>query len=798
MTNIKRYRDAYASMIVAVYEPLILKWVAETTVAVVAAEAARYAGTSSLLPGGGNSPASASVQTLIASGAPGFAEAVPASGGPTTAQATYDIEATAEAGGFELLDERAFAERTPIVSGPGVATRLLAKNPGDVAKKLAKDLNKVFLALDTIPGSEARDLLVTEQGKYFAKEIAHKIVYWPAPTMVMEMLSPLGIAHFYRQHYFNLDEGVGPIEEAFTIAPLETLEVLYETTRRQIHEELLETGVETVSESATEQHNLEELSDKVSSMVQRDSSAAMSASASYSAPMWQVSVSGSVSLSESSQRGREEASRRLKEFTKRASERITKTFTLRARTVDELTTNATTRRVIRNDAAHPVNYGLRRVLRRVRVKVQDLGPRLVWQLYVKNPGDGLARSRFVHFAPAQTITTPNIPPGMSPRPVGGTETGSAVCALNFRLQGTQSVATNKPEEPSDYKGQPFIKLAIAVPPDRSLSAVVIDSMTDVGDPNPENDQGEPAPTRYHTLKHDPTTKLTEIEIDIRAADSMSVNVNYTYLWEPSQGALEEWEKQRQAAVKALEEFTKKDEFAKAFEREKAQITELSRINPRPAVDLRREERYEVMHRLVARVFSTVSKPADPTPLEIETFQRLFDVEAIFSYTHPSWWRPRYIRDGPLLPLQPYEITAEADPAPMGRSLGWIMQLDGDQRRNEFLNSPWARVCVPIRPSREAEAVDWLAAYVEGKTGFDFKSTTSPLKNLVDEITTFRKNERALGVDGPDYVEVDSVVAGSTQGPLKPESIYPVVDEFDVTVPTDGFVYDELKIIEPTP
>jgi hypothetical protein len=27
----------------------------------------------------------------------------------------------------------------------------------------------------------------------------------------------------------------------------------------------------------------------------------------------------------------------------------------------------------------------------------------------------------------------------------------------------------------------------------------------------------------------------------------------------------------------------------------------------------------------------------------------------------------------------------------------------------------------------------------------------------------------------------------------PEAVYPIVDQFDVTVPTDGFVYDELKV-----
>lgn len=43
---------------------------------------------------------------------------------------------------------------------------------------------------------------------------------------------------------------------------------------------------------------------------------------------------------------------------------------------------------------------------------------------------------------------------------------------------------------------------------------------------------------------------------------------------------------------------------------------------------------------------------------------------------------------------------KSEPAPLGSSLGWLIQLDGDRRRNEFINSPWARICIPIRPGRE--------------------------------------------------------------------------------------------------
>src|SRR5262249_11261430 len=45
----------------------------------------------------------------------------------------------------------------------------------------------------------------------------------------------------------------------------------------------------------------------------------------------------------------------------------------------------------------------------------------------------------------------------------------------------------------------------------------------------------------------------------------------------------------------------------------------------------------------------------------------------------------------------YLITEDSTPARAGASLGWLLQLDGDNHRNAFLNSPWVKAVVPIRP-----------------------------------------------------------------------------------------------------
>src|SRR5207248_10013853 len=67
----------------------------------------------------------------------------------------------------------------------------------------------------------------------------------------------------------------------------------------------------------------------------------------------------------------------------------------------------------------------------------------------------------------------------------------------------------------------------------------------------------------------------------------------------------------------------------------------------------------------------------------------------------------------------YFITDKSHYARMGSSLGWLLQLDGDDMRNAFLNAPWVKAVIPIRPGKELEAINWLQQmHVEGTDGLD--------------------------------------------------------------------------------
>jgi hypothetical protein len=116
----------------------------------------------------------------------------------------------------------------------------------------------------------------------------------------------------------------------------------------------------------------------------------------------------------------------------------------------------------------------------------------------------------------------------------------------------------------------------------------------------------------------------------------------------------------------------------------------------------------------------------------------------------------------------YYITEKSEPAKLGSSLGWLIQLDGDDLRNAMLNSPWVKAVIPIRVGKERAAMNWLRqAHVEGDDGLEAEYVAAPddppalhsspghtvtvleaLEYLIDEIDGFDANSRSPVVPNP--------------------------------------------------
>lgn len=817
-TTLKPFSDAYASLTVASYEPLFLRWISGGALMNISTVMANRVPATARLSEFGNMPPAAALgltshwsrqklpskQALaaaidnemardamdpmdISSHTPrrlklkAFPDAVQVGDRVLLNGVDRLRPLNAELAGSETLDES---------GSPGLirrAFRMVKKPIGNSRKTLLqrKAPAVIFSGMDIGTDSsldfhkERQDILKRFDGaitSWLAGERAlndaiQKDVLGKAfgflPRRIEEALSPIGVAHYYRQLYFNTEEGFGPIEESFTVAPAETLEVVSETVRRQSFEEINEVGLETESEQAREQRNLDEVSDRTATMVRNSSEVAISANFSGEVGVYQFGADVATNFNSSREKNTERTKKRLKETTFRASERIRKSVSVRTRSFEETTTTNSSRRLIQNTSDTPVNYGLRRVLRKVRVKVQDLGPRMVWQLYVRNPGVGLAKSKFVHFREGQDISLPDVPPGTPPKPEGGQETGTTSATLEW----------------SNTHGTWYVPIGVVVPPGRAIDSVAIDSITDLESGGKDDQAPSPRNDISWQEGEDPESGLFVVAVGVAPGDSRNVNVGYTYSWSPSSQALLEWE----ATKDRLREEIQEEALQKKFERERTLITERSKIPKRPAADLRQEERYEIMNRMVSHLFANPANPSEPTPTELEYFHRYFDLSGIFLYMHPSWWRPRYAASAVGFERPAYEITAESDPAPLGSSLNWAIQLDGDNRRNEFLNSPWVRVCVPINPGNERDAIEWLAQHIEGDRGYDIEN--GPLKAVLESIEERREAEQ-MASDGPDYAVV-SGTPGAPDEAATPQDIYPIVDEFDVTVPTGGFVYDKL-------
>jgi hypothetical protein len=274
----------------------------------------------------------------------------------------------------------------------------------------------------------------------------------------------------------------------------------------------------------------------------------------------------------------------------------------------------------------------------------------------------------------------------------------------------------------------------------------------------------------------------------------------------------------------------------------------SNIQPRRFEDLREEERIVVYRNLIRQLMQdTGVADADPRVQHVfaELIQSMFDVDKMLYFVAPEWWTPRAtstdqgvfrpeidqnefkkwstVTWGGARAARPdnYYITEDSAPAKLGSSLGWVIQLDGDNMRNAFLNAPWVKAVIPIREGKEKNAMDWLStSNVEGGDGLDAQYQAASPDELglirsalgfgADHVITIRDainylvqvvqqkqnaaRQKAVGADGADlgYLPSDKVyehgfdplAGGFVAATQKP---FEVFDQWVEVVSTDQIV-----------
>jgi hypothetical protein len=145
-------------------------------------------------------------------------------------------------------------------------------------------------------------------------------------------------------------------------------------------------------------------------------------------------------------------------------------------------------------------------------------------------------------------------------------------------------------------------------------------------------------------------------------------------------------------------------------------------------------------------------------------------------------------------------------------------------RNAFLNAPWVKAVIPIRPGKEEAAVNWLKG-VEGLNGIgngDIYRTSNPNEKdingkpldgqkLLDVIMDLAKKVQAKHKDAlkkgqfptqdeiadPSLVDEDNVVTAVPIDRVYEHGFYPLQDGFRANVQAHYEVFDQWLEILPT-
>jgi hypothetical protein len=653
------------------------------------------------------------------------------------------------------------------------------------------------------------------------------------------VISPLGIIHLYRQYFFELDTFLGSPVQHVWLAPGATVELFEIHTRKELSERLLSRLTESVRTSEQTVTVRDELSDEMRENSSNDLSLGASVTASYP----KVSATATFDMSRTEERSREELHKQMREQSSKIATSIRSNYQSTFRSTTEYTDTSSVRHVFSNPGDKLQNYELRRKMRQVALQVQRIGSFLSWQSYVDDPGRELGVAQLVHVAkPASfdSIPDPELPARHEPFAESDKALTIPFLPIGDGADNSGEVYRDGVEENDEETWGSLERIQADFPqtmycakPNHELAAVEL-RPTDAVQLSVRNLQNEPGSASKATFT---------LHLDLVSFNGQpQLNVPMVLHWVPNaiansevDATIKEIETNRTNAMRA--------EVEKAFvEAVRERVTAVSKIVRRPSADLREEERIVVYRRLVQdMLMNKLRMPDDRTRhIAAEVINSIFDVEKMLYYVAPEWWRPRLHHsqqefasgaagaNGATLPLvgwggtrevgrDNYMITEESEPARLGSSLGWLLQLDADNMRNAFLNAPWIKAVIPIRPGQEAAALKWLTSVeVEGANGLDALYSGDDSEVTLDgtrynELTILevlmdlaerikQKHQAAEKVIEYDLGDNNSVLArpvdrvfeygfNPLQGgfSLPDDDQFPIVDQWVEILPTDQIV-----------
>jgi hypothetical protein len=577
------------------------------------------------------------------------------------------------------------------------------------------------------------------------------------------VLSPIGLVHLFRQYFFEFDTFLGPPVGHIWLSPGSTLELVEESSRRTLTERTVETLADILDRTEKSDLVHDELSSAIREENRTNIKFGFGADVNYDNGTTEVGAHTDFSLENSRTSARETAHKQMREQSQKVTAEIRKSFKSTFKTVTETTASSSRRYVLQNTTDELINYELRRKMRQVGVQVQDIGTQLCWQVFVDDPGRDLGLGKLLHIAEPPDLAglhAPAQPARLEPKTVEldiqfpymrAEDSGGQSQTNALYIEGDDGEQLGGGSRGYGYNDKiiHIKRYTLTVP---ASGYTLTDQFSNV--------RSEHTGTLQAEVKL-VTASPPEIEVilhQVNFMDQPHVRLRFDTVWLPSpsqQQALDSAYSLELASYNSQKSALERTAYLAAA---KERIKLASQLRKRPFDDLREEERTMVYRALLVQLMRAGQSQKQDEHITSELIRAIFDVDKMLYFVAPEWWRVRAYDarhqlavtahpevlsgdsivgwEGPKATGRPnnYLITEESDPAPAGSSLGWLLQLDGDALRNAFLNSPWVKAIVPIRPGKEEAAINWLTlANVAGATGLDgaYDAPAEELQKIAD-------------------------------------------------------------------
>jgi hypothetical protein len=560
-------------------------------------------------------------------------------------------------------------------------------------------------------------------------------------------LSPIGLVHLFREYFFELDTFLGVPVSHVWLSPGGSVELVEVSTRKTTVEQTIEASTQVVRKSSTTNVTQDDLSEAVKQDNQQNTKLGATANSSQNWVWGSANESASFGLDTTQQNARENTHKQMRQQTQTLSEEITTNYKTTLKTVSETTDVSSKRYVLAITTDHLINYELRRKMRQIGVQVQDVGTYMCWQTYVDDAGKSLGIANLIHMT-----KPPDIPADPNPQSVPVPDARIKADPVTITWHYTFD----------DDQCPPFVPIT-TVQLIAPRSGYIFDNAEIVVTSGPNWG------FRYNPQDSSTTpegeTNVTSVVVGLNGGftddSNPDLTLQFTAFFVPSK-ALRKTIDDQNAKIASAATNTQNRAYEEAYFAAAAdRIKQARDIKPRPYDELREEERIVVYRALLQDMLTKgLTFPDDRTRHVVsELLNSIFDIDKMLYFVAPEWWRPRLHSasldlipftkpdgstqlgaDGkPLMIPDPshvmgnvleagvswggaeaardsnYYITGDSTPARLGSSLGWLLQLDGDNLRNAFLNSPWVKAVIPIRPHHERAALNWLQQ-VEGTNG----------------------------------------------------------------------------------